>query len=181
MLTSKAKLFAKTTTKLGLATTVAVLWMAAVPFAGAAAAGYPISAARATAIHECSAFADEWGYAYRAAWPNMAKQANSAIDGLIANRSSGEQLHGGVSLQQPRASHHHLPHRSRGAGVMIVLLALVLYAAAGIAIAAAFLVFGVTRVLPEPARVTLGARIVLFPGAAALWPYVLIRWLRSSR
>ena len=51
---------------------------------------------------------------------------------------------------------------------MIVLLALVLYAAAGIAIAAAFLVFGVTRVLPEPAPVTLGARIVLFPGAAAL-------------
>jgi hypothetical protein len=50
---------------------------------------------------------------------------------------------------------------------MIVLLALVLYAAAGVAIAAAFLVFGVTR--------------VLFPGAAALWPYVLIRWLRSSR
>ena len=46
---------------------------------------------------------------------------------------------------------------------MIVLLALVLYAAAGIAIAAAFLVFGVTRVLPEPAPVTLGARIVLFP------------------
>ena len=35
---------------------------------------------------------------------------------------------------------------------MIVLLALALYAAAGIAIAAAFLVFGVTRVLPEPAR-----------------------------
>jgi hypothetical protein len=66
MLTSKAKLFAKTTTKLGLATTVAVLWMAAVPFAGAAAAGYPISAARATALQECSAFADEWGYAYRA-------------------------------------------------------------------------------------------------------------------
>jgi hypothetical protein len=51
----------------------------------------------------------------------------------------------------------------------------------GIAIAAAFLVFGVTRVLPEPAPVTLGARIVLFPGAVALWPYVLIRWLRSSR
>jgi hypothetical protein len=27
--------------------------------------------------------------------------------------------------------------------------------------------------------VTLGARIMLFPGAAALWPYVLIRWLKS--
>ena len=62
---------------------------------------------------------------------------------------------------------------------MIVLLALVLYAAAGIAVAAAFLVFGVTRVLPAPAAVTLGARIMLFPGTAALWPYVLIRWLKS--
>ena len=66
MLTSKAKLFAKATTKLGLATAVAVLWLAAVPIAGAAAAGYPIGAARATALQACSAFADEWGYAYRA-------------------------------------------------------------------------------------------------------------------
>ena len=47
--------------------------------------------------------------------------------------------------------------------------------------AVAFLVFGVTRVLPEPAPVTLGARILLFPGAAALWPYVLVRWLKSCR
>ena len=65
MLTSKAKLFAKATTKLGLLTTVAILSMAAVPFAGAAAAGHPMSAARATALQACSAFADEWGYAYR--------------------------------------------------------------------------------------------------------------------
>jgi hypothetical protein len=62
---------------------------------------------------------------------------------------------------------------------MIVLLAIGLYAAAGIAIAAAFLAFGVTRVLPEPLPVTLGTRIVLFPGAVALWPYVLMRWLKS--
>ena len=64
---------------------------------------------------------------------------------------------------------------------MIVLLALALYAATGVAIAAAFLVFGVTHGLPRPAPVTLGARIMLFPGAAALWPYVLIRWLKSSQ
>jgi hypothetical protein len=63
---------------------------------------------------------------------------------------------------------------------VIVLLALTLYAVAGVAIAAAFLAFGVTRVLGAPATVTLGARIMLFPGAVALWPYVLIRWLRSS-
>lgn len=67
------------------------------------------------------------------------------------------------------------------ADVMIVLLALALYAATGIAIATAFLVFGVTRVLAKPVPVTLGARIMLLPGAAALWPYVLIRWLKSSR
>ena len=65
------------------------------------------------------------------------------------------------------------------ADVMIILLALALYAATGIAIAIAFLVFGVTRVLATPVPVTLGGRIMLFPGAAALWPYVLIRWLKS--
>jgi hypothetical protein len=64
---------------------------------------------------------------------------------------------------------------------MIVVLALALYAAMGVAIAVAFLVFGVTRVLPEPVPVTLGARIMLFPATAALWPYVLIRWLKSCQ
>jgi hypothetical protein len=64
---------------------------------------------------------------------------------------------------------------------MIVLIALAVYAAAGVAIAAAFVAFGVGRVLPEPAPVTVGARVLIFPGAAALWPYVLLRWLKSSR
>jgi hypothetical protein len=63
---------------------------------------------------------------------------------------------------------------------MIVLIGLALYAAAGVAIGVAFVLFGVTRVLAEPAPVTIGARILLFPGAAALWPYVLMRWLRSA-
>jgi hypothetical protein len=63
---------------------------------------------------------------------------------------------------------------------MIVLLAVTFYSAAGIVIAASFLAFGVTCVLPAPAAVTLGARIMLFPGAVALWPYVLIRWLKLS-
>ena len=76
MSTSKAQSFAKATGRLALAATVAALWMAAAPIAGAAAAGYPINGARATALQACSAFADEWGYAYRAAWPNMAKQSN---------------------------------------------------------------------------------------------------------
>ena len=66
MLTSKTKSFAKATGKLALAVTVAALWMAAGPIAGAAADGYPISAARATALQACSGSVDEWGYAYRA-------------------------------------------------------------------------------------------------------------------
>ena len=64
---------------------------------------------------------------------------------------------------------------------MIVVIVLALYAAAGVAIGIAFVAFGVTRVLPEPATVTLGASVLLFPGAATLWPYVLVRWLKSSR
>jgi hypothetical protein len=64
---------------------------------------------------------------------------------------------------------------------MIALIGLALYAAAGVAIGAAFVAFGVSRVLLEPVPVTLGARLLIFPGAAALWPYILVRWLRSPR
>jgi hypothetical protein len=64
MFTSKATLSAKAR-KLGLATTISVLWMAATP--AAAETGYSISAARAAALQACSYFADDdWGYAYRA-------------------------------------------------------------------------------------------------------------------
>jgi hypothetical protein len=62
MLISKAKLSAKAR-KLGLATTLSVLWMAATP----AAAETDISGARAAALQACSYFADDdWSYAYRA-------------------------------------------------------------------------------------------------------------------
>jgi len=60
-----ARLFAKATTKLGLA---AALWLAAVPIASAIAQGAPgqISAARAAALQECNRLAQryplhEWG------------------------------------------------------------------------------------------------------------------------
>jgi hypothetical protein len=60
-------LFAKATTKL-LATTIAALWMTALPVASAVAQGGPgqISAARAAALQECNRLAQryplhEWG------------------------------------------------------------------------------------------------------------------------
>ena len=60
--------------------------------------------------------------------------------------------------------------------VAFLLNALALYAALGIVVAVAFALFGVTRVQSAP--VSLGARILILPGAAMLWPYVAIRWLR---
>ena len=63
--------------------------------------------------------------------------------------------------------------------VAFLLNALALYAALGIVVATAFVLFGITRVQPAP--VSLGARILVLPGAAALWPYVAIRWLDAWR
>jgi len=62
---------------------------------------------------------------------------------------------------------------------MILLYGLGLYALLGLVTAVAFVSFGVTQVLPY--SMTIGARILVLPGAAALWPYVLVRWLKSRR
>jgi hypothetical protein len=62
---------------------------------------------------------------------------------------------------------------------MILLYGLALYVLLGIVTAIVFVIFGVSQVLPHSATVTVGARILLLPGAAALWPYVLLRWLKS--
>ena len=59
--------------------------------------------------------------------------------------------------------------------VAFLLDALALYVAVGAVTAVAFVIVGVTRVQPAP--VSLGARILILPGAAALWPYVLLRWI----
>ena len=62
---------------------------------------------------------------------------------------------------------------------MIVVYAILLYALAGLVVSVAFVTFGVGRVLPV--AMTPGARILILPGAVALWPYVLLRWLRAVR
>jgi hypothetical protein len=64
---------------------------------------------------------------------------------------------------------------------MIVFQAGALYAGIGLAVGLAFIAFGVTRVLPHQPPVSAGARLLLLPGAAALWPYVLVRWMRATR
>jgi hypothetical protein len=64
---------------------------------------------------------------------------------------------------------------------MIFLAAIGIYALVGVVTALAFVTFGVTKVLPHPVPVTVGARILLLPAAAALWPYVLFRWRHRAR
>jgi hypothetical protein len=67
-------LFAKATTKFGLATAIAALWMTALPLASAVAQEPGLSAARAAALQECNRLAaryptNDWGnhgtYLYR--------------------------------------------------------------------------------------------------------------------
>jgi hypothetical protein len=62
--------------------------------------------------------------------------------------------------------------------VSFLLCLLALYAVIGLVAAIAFVILGVTRVQPAP--MSLGARVLILPGAAALWPYVLLRWLRAT-
>ena len=62
---------------------------------------------------------------------------------------------------------------------MLVIDLLALYAIAGAVTALAFVTFGIAHVLPAGTPVTLGARVLLIPGAVLLWPYVLLRWVRA--
>jgi hypothetical protein len=51
------------------------------------------------------------------------------------------------------------------------------YVVVGIAAALAFVTVGIVQV--QPMSVTVGARLLLLPGAFVLWPLVLARWLKS--
>jgi hypothetical protein len=62
--------------------------------------------------------------------------------------------------------------------VAFLLDLLALYAVIGIITGLAFVVFGITRVQPAP--VSLGARVLILPGALALWPYILVRWIKAG-
>jgi hypothetical protein len=60
---------------------------------------------------------------------------------------------------------------------MALLYLLVSYVAVGSLVALAFVMVGVTQMQPMP--VTVGARILLLPGALVLWPLVVARWHKS--
>ncbi len=55
-----------------------------------------------------------------------------------------------------------------------------LYALIGLAVALGFVTIGIPRAMPHAGPVTWGARLLLLPGAAVLWPLVLRRWLAGG-
>jgi hypothetical protein len=74
-----------------------------------------------------------------------------------------------------------LPLADRIAAAHAVLGALALYCAVGVVSALIFLGFRVRRALPGDPAVSLAARALLFPAAAALWPVILVRSLLARR
>ncbi len=62
---------------------------------------------------------------------------------------------------------------------MFLIWACLVYAAVGLAVALVFVATAVTHVLAAPAPVSPGARALLIPGAALLWPLVLARMWRT--
>lgn len=62
---------------------------------------------------------------------------------------------------------------------MILLYVLALYALCGVVTGTAFVTLGLSQILPRTS-VTLPARLLWLPGAALLWPYVILRWRNAS-
>lgn len=54
------------------------------------------------------------------------------------------------------------------------------YLAAGLVFALAFVTAGVQRVDPAARGAPWGFRLLILPGAAALWPLLLARWVRGA-
>jgi hypothetical protein len=55
---------------------------------------------------------------------------------------------------------------------------LAVYGLAGAVFAIAFVLFGIHRVDPVAEHSPIGFRLIVIPGAAALWPLLLTRWFR---
>lgn len=63
----------------------------------------------------------------------------------------------------------------------IIILVFLAYAAAGLGIAIAFALYGVRRIDEAAAGAPWTFRLIILPGAAALWPIVLKKWLVAKR
>jgi len=62
-----------------------------------------------------------------------------------------------------------------------IVYALAVYGWAGVVFACAFVTLGIQRVDPVAEHAPVTFRLMVFPGVAALWPLLLVRWIRSAR
>ncbi len=63
----------------------------------------------------------------------------------------------------------------------IVLGALGIYLAIGLLFGLWFVAFGVGRVDPVARQAGAPFRVLILPGAAALWPWLLMKWVGAPR
>lgn len=61
----------------------------------------------------------------------------------------------------------------------IVVNGFAIYLGLGILFAVGFVVWGIERIDPATRGTTFGFRMLLVPGAAALWPLLAVYWRRS--
>jgi hypothetical protein len=59
------------------------------------------------------------------------------------------------------------------------VILLIAYVVIGFTFAVAFVTAGIHRVDPQAKGTGLGFRAIVFPGVAALWPWLVYRWLQS--
>ena len=62
----------------------------------------------------------------------------------------------------------------------LLVHALYLYGIAGLVFAIAFVTTGVKRIDSQAIGSGVGFRVLIFPGAAALWPLLLRRWISRT-
>jgi hypothetical protein len=58
--------------------------------------------------------------------------------------------------------------------------ALTLYGLAGAVFAAVFVAVGIHRVDPVAEHAPVSFRLIVIPGVAALWPLLMMRWMRRA-
>jgi len=58
---------------------------------------------------------------------------------------------------------------------------LIAYGLLGVLFAVVFVTKGISRVDPVTKGSGAGFRLIVLPGSAALWPLLLVRWIRQTR
>ena len=62
-----------------------------------------------------------------------------------------------------------------------ILAAVGMYALVGVVFAALFVTAGVSKVDVAAKGGPIGFRVLIFPGSTALWPVMLVKWLRAGK